>query len=379
MIVKRLLAVLASLVLATTLCAAHPTSKSVQPAKGFHGKLYNSVFALYGSSDASDIYNRFVCTVTAYQKVEGGYLLIGAGHCTSANVDELPSDMTYSVSTDLGATLAPVVLLKSVMDEPLDYAVYFLPTKDKYPVIPLGDESEDRIGNKTIDVNFSLGVAKMFSPGVIVSSTVKANTEAKGFFLIDEFDSHGASGSAVVSEKTHKIIGLIIAGWDGETMPSVVEPITSVEAKLSDVDSLLNVAESKPIPVTPATHALDTTISSPVLWFRDNHGHAHGGRVRGGDRGRDRNPDRGDRGHDRGRDGRTFNRDHHNRIDRAHNVRVIGGHEQVFFGGFWFACNYDWPVWVWDGDVYVVMVGPDIYEMYSYDDPNLEVTVYVVE
>ena len=379
MIVKRLLAVLASLVLATTLCAAPPTSKSVQPAKGFHGKLYNSVFALYGSSDASGIYNRFVCTVTAYQKVKGGYLLIGAGHCTSANVDELPSDMTYSVSTDLGTTLIPVVLLKSVMDEPLDYAVYFLPTKDKYPVIPLGDESKDRIGDKTIDVNFSLGAAKMFSPGVIVSSTVKADTEAKGFFLIDEFDSHGASGSAIVSEKTHKIIGLVIAGWDGETMPSVVEPISSIEAKLSDVNSLLSAAESKPIPVTPTTHALDTTISSPVLWFRDNHGRAHGGQVSGGDHGRDRNPNGGDRGHDRGHDGRGLSSAGHHRIDRGRDVRVVGRHEQIFFGGFWFSCNYDWPVWVWTEDVYIVEIGPDLYEMYSYDDPNLEIAVYVVE
>ena len=57
----------------------------------------------------------------------------------------------------------------------------------------------------------------------------------------------------------------------------------------------------------------------------------------------------------------------------------MGRHEQIFFGGFWWACDYDWPVWVWDGDVYMVMVGDNIYEMYSYDDPNLEIAIYVVE
>ena len=242
-------AFLAVAMILTPACAGN---KNISTAHGFNGRVYNSVFALYGSSAASGIQDRFVCTVTAYQQVNGGYLLIGAGHCTSANAASLPADMTYSVSEELGGKLTPVALLKSEMDEPLDYAVYYMPTKQKYPVLALGDETKDRIGDKTIDVNFSLAAAKMFSPGTIVSQVITTQTEVRGFFLIDQFDSHGASGSSVVSEKTHKIIGLVIAGWDGETMPSIVEPITSILPHIQDAQALALVAASKPIPVTVA-------------------------------------------------------------------------------------------------------------------------------
>ena len=381
-----------ALAIAMILTPAYAGNKNINTARGFNGRVYNSVFALYGSSAASGIQDRFVCTVTAYQQVSGGYLLIGAGHCTSANAESLPSDMTYSVSEELGGKLTPVALLKSEMDEPLDYAVYFMPTKQKYPVLALGDETKDRIGDKTIDVNFSLAAAKMFSPGTIVSQVITTQTEVRGFFLIDQFDSHGASGSSVVSEKTHKIIGLVIAGWDGETMPSVVEPITSILPHIQDAQALALVAASKPIPVTvlPPTPPQDPN-DSDDLYQRANSGMHQGGQPggnRGGEtpgdhrgngevRGGDRGDNRGDR--DGRRDGRTYNRNEHHRINRQREVRVVGRHEQIFFGGFWWACDYDWPVWVWDGDVYMVMVGDNIYEMYSYDDPNLEIAIYVVE
>ena len=384
-------AFLAVAMILTPACAGN---KNISTAHGFNGRVYNSVFALYGSSAASGIQDRFVCTVTAYQQVNGGYLLIGAGHCTSANAASLPADMTYSVSEELGGKLTPVALLKSEMDEPLDYAVYFMPTKQKYPVLALGDETKDRIGDKTIDVNFSLAAAKMFSPGTIVSQVITTQTEVRGFFLIDQFDSHGASGSSVVSEKTHKIIGLVIAGWDGETMPSVVEPITSILPHIQDAQALALVAASKPIPVTvlPPTPPQDPNDGEDYLYQRANSG-MHRGGQRGGNRGGEAQGDHrgngeargGNRGDNRGdrdgrRDGRTYNRNEHHRIDRDRDRRIVEGHEQIFFGGYWFSCGYeDWPVWVWDGDVYVVMVAPDIYEMYSYDDPNLEIAIYVVE
>lgn len=385
------------LAIAMALTPACAGNKNINTARGFNGKVYNSVFALYGSSVDSDIQNRFVCTVTAYQQISGGYLLIGAGHCTSANVESLPPDMTYGVSEELGGPIVPVALLKSVMDEPLDYAIYFMPTKQKYPVLGLGDETKDRIGDKTIDVNFSLAAAKMFSPGTIVSQVITTNTEAKGFFLIDQFDSHGASGSSVVSEKTHKIIGLVIAGWDGETMPSVVEPITSILPHIQDAQALAVIAASKPIPVTVLPPMPPQDPNDGDDFYQRANGGMHQGQNHSGSRGGEARGDRGNgearggdnRGDNRGdrdgqrdgrRDGRTYSRNEHHRIDRDRDRRIVEGHEQIFFGGYWFSCGYeDWPVWVWDGDVYVIEVAPDIYEMYSYDDPNLEIAIYVVE
>jgi len=234
-IFKAVTAMFASLVLAVSMCAAGASSpKGVQPPKGFDKKVYDASLALYATSEQADIQNRFICTVTAFEKTKGGYLLIGAGHCTSANPD-LPADLTYGVADDINGTVHPIILIKSEMAEPLDYAIYYYPTTQKYPTIELGDESKDRVGDKTIDVNYSLGAAKMASPGVIVSQTINNGGEVTGFVLVDEFASHGSSGSAVVSRKTHKIIGLVIAGWDGATMPQLIEPITSIEKILSSM------------------------------------------------------------------------------------------------------------------------------------------------
>lgn len=92
------------------------------------------------------------------------------------------------------------------------------------------------------------------------------------------------------------------------------------------------------------------------------------------------NQDRHDHAPDHRRDGRTFGRDYHHRIDRAHDVRIVDGHQWIVFGGVWFTCGYqEWPVWVWSSDVYVVEVGPDIYEMYSFSDPTMQISIYVAE
>ena len=226
---------LAAVALAFVLTFAVPVSaKNIGEPQGFDKEVYRASFALSATSEMAQIEKpRFLCTVTAYKKVKGGYLLIGAGHCTSAN-DGLPSDMKYFVSEDIGSKSSPIQLLATELTEEHDCAIYFFPTKNKYPTIPLGDERGLSVGDTTVDANFSLGVTKMVSPGIIVSKEGTGRLP-KGYFLVQQFDSHGASGSAIVSEKTHKIIGLVIAGWDGETMPTVVEGISHVREELKNI------------------------------------------------------------------------------------------------------------------------------------------------
>ena len=351
----------------------------LQPIQGFHKKVYDSTFALYASSALTGVQNRFICTVTAYKKVKDGYLLIGAGHCTSANAEALPPDMTYGVAEDLGQHIAPIILLKSKMQEPLDYAIYFFPTKHKYPVMPLGTETAARIGDKTVDVNFSLGATKMVSTGVISStviSYVNPMEDVHGFFMVTQFDSHGASGSSVISEKTHKVIGLVIAGWDGATMPSLVEPISSVEKEMQDVDDLLLIARYAPktaAPVIPAPVASpddqQNEMNWPALFQKGHPGRDHNGSRNGDTHSRDTHGD-----------ARSLDRNTHHAIDRRHDVREMHGHQEVFFGGFWFSCGYyGWPAWVFTDDVYVEMVGPNVYVIYSYNNPTRQTEIFIEE
>lgn len=223
---KRILSVL----LAAILFAA-PAFANVKDLKGFDKKVYDGALALYASSHDLGIRDRFICTVQVVGKADRGYYLLGAGHCTPANPD-LPKDMEFSVAEDINGSLTPVMLIQSEMNEPVDYAEYYLRTDKKYPVTALGDESDARIGDETINGNFSLALGKFASRGR-VSSKVAESGDMKGFLGVDEFDSHGASGSSVVDERTKKIIGIVIAGVDGATVSTWVEPISVIKKALS--------------------------------------------------------------------------------------------------------------------------------------------------
>jgi hypothetical protein len=225
---RKALAFLASMFLAIA-----PAFANVKDLKGFDKKVYTGALALYASSHELGIRDRFICTAQVIGKAGNrGYYLLSAGHCTPANPG-LPSDMEFSVSDDLGQSLTPVTLLQSAMDESkaVDYSEFYLRTDKKYPMMELGDESDARIGDETIDVNFSLALGKFASKGH-VSSKIAENGEAKGFLGVDQFDSHGASGSSVVDERTKKVIGIVIAGVDGATVSTWVEPISRIKKEL---------------------------------------------------------------------------------------------------------------------------------------------------
>jgi hypothetical protein len=226
---------LAAIALALVLTFATPLfSKNVGEPKGFDNKVFHASLAMYATSQERGITSpRFICTVTAYKKVKDGYLVIGAGHCTSIN-EQLPPDMRYYAAEDIGAPTMDMQLVQAELDNTYDYALYFLRTSKKLKTISLGNETDLSIGDETVDVNFSLGAAKIVSPGIVVSQEGSPKLPS-GYFLVQQFDSHGASGSAVVSEKTQKIVGIVIAGWDGATMPSVVEGISLIEKRLAQL------------------------------------------------------------------------------------------------------------------------------------------------
>lgn len=218
--------------------SAASSIKSVQENKEYQD-VYRATFALYASSEQADVKDKFLCTAEAIQKVQGGYELLSAGHCTPEN-PELPSDMTFSVAEQLGGPLMEVKLIKAEMDWPLDYSIFYFPTNKKYSVDKLGNEGDARVGDATVDVNFSEAITKELSTGMIASQIIGRGCDdeacmlAEGMFEVQMFGSHGASGSAVLDNG--KVIGTLIGGMDGETMPVFVEPISLIKKAIQGVD-----------------------------------------------------------------------------------------------------------------------------------------------
>lgn len=229
---KRFLAVALSLGLFISSAVA-----DVKPPRGkFEQKLENATFALY--VEKSDGENHFTCTATAYEKTKTGYLLVSAGHCIDGR-----DDLKFSVKTDVDDSLPamPVTVVKYELDDIYDFSILQLDTKRLFPIIGLGSEEDAAVGDKIENVSFALGMAKQFNNGYIATQMLHPNdTTASApqwflhHFLVEVSGAPGSSGSAIVSKRSHRIVGLLVSGVRDEQMGFGVIPMSMFYSFRSD-------------------------------------------------------------------------------------------------------------------------------------------------
>lgn len=204
------------LLLALPLYAKNP----INEPKGFDKKIYNAVFALYGTLGDK---NQAMCTATAFEKSSDGYHFITAGHC----VILAPAEIQFSVAPDIGGKQIPATVVSAHMDDKLDMAIFDVKTTEKIQTIPLGNENTERVGNDIIFVGFGEGMYKQISHGAISTQIMGNDSDCSvcaNKFLIQGTAADGSSGSAIISKKTHKIIGILTNGGD---IGQVIQPIST--------------------------------------------------------------------------------------------------------------------------------------------------------
>ena len=208
----------------------------IQPVSdAFLQKVMHATFALYGQrtfTDGHKTIRRFVCSATTVQKMPHGYLLLSAGHC----VTDTPSDVTYLVSEEIGSPLLPVSSVMARESGPEDISLWYLDTTNKYPAIDFGDESKEHVGDDVVNPNFTSGLVKQLSFGRIASTeigegSVRCGGLCEGEFLVDNVANGGASGSAMISLRTHKLIGIDITASDAGTG---IEPVSIIKKALTE-------------------------------------------------------------------------------------------------------------------------------------------------
>lgn len=223
---KKFASLLLALVLSLPLAAR---GSVIQPPKGFIGDVFKATMMLEG------IYKGQVqdfCTVTVYEAIPGGYHLIGAGHCIGKS-----SGFTYAVADDVQGDSTPVTVVKSEFDKKFDFAIFELKTDKVYPVIPLGTLDGVSIGDDTINVNFAVAVGKQLSLGKVSSADLSSadlsfdGVLVPGYFIAQMYGSEGASGSALISATTHKIIGIVTMqfGDDNEAQIDIGMGVESID------------------------------------------------------------------------------------------------------------------------------------------------------
>jgi Trypsin-like peptidase domain len=250
---KRLLSLVTALLLAAMPILASQEVDLTKMSKA-HQNAYNAALALYGTS--GDV-THFLCstTVVAQRKVMNAsgkheYLLLTAGHCITG--DGLPEDLKFGVREQIAEDspkpdLQPVDVIKAENDAKYDFAILYLASDKVYPIIEIDFDTIPQIEDKVYDVNFSLGLVKQVALGVVATNVMDTQTSdgscdiCKGRYMVHIFAGPGASGSAIISEKTNKIVGVGELGFPGTTTGLGVETTKALKEWL-DAPSASNLS-----------------------------------------------------------------------------------------------------------------------------------------
>lgn len=207
--------------------AVHPDT--IHSPKGFVGKLWNGTFALY-SMEGNDA--EFICTAEAIAKSRDGYTLLSAGHCVAEGG-------SFGVSEEVGTPVMPVTVTQAYLgSKNVDFSLLNFKTTKQYPIMSIGTDDDLRIGEPVLGVHFALGLGKQLSYGHIATKGLHPSVRCRAIdpcvddFLVQDFAAPGASGSAVVSERSHKVIGILVAEFDGP-VGFAIEPISNL-AKVAE-------------------------------------------------------------------------------------------------------------------------------------------------
>lgn len=203
----------------------------INPPKGFEKKVYDATFVLYAQKDGE---LGGACTATAFEKTSDGYNLVTAGHCFY----EVSEGMSFSVAHQIGEADIPATVIKAHLDDELDMMVLHIKTKENIPVIPLDTKSDNNVGDKLLLVTFGDMLGKQISTTTLSTSYIIDDIcdGCAGKFALPIPQARGASGSAVISLKTHKIIGILVLS---SQFNSFVQPI-------ADFNKLVGIEERKP-------------------------------------------------------------------------------------------------------------------------------------
>jgi hypothetical protein len=201
------------------------------------------VETMFGPSQewGCQLIRQFTCSATVVgQNGERGYIGLTAGHCFNwGDKDD------YYVGDDVGekSVLHKIQLIKFENDERYDFAVFSFRSGSQYPIISVDAESQGPVvGTDVLNVNYSFGLVQQILRGKVVSKMITdpaigALKNTRGRYLVSIGLGPGASGSAIVDENTHKIVGIVEAVFPGTQMPTIIMPTGRALVNFMEDDS----------------------------------------------------------------------------------------------------------------------------------------------
>jgi S1-C subfamily serine protease len=196
-----------------------------------------AVVLLYRQDESGGMH--FLCTATGYRVIEGGYRFVSAAHCVEGDTDRQEKQIKFYITNDNKdeKNFIQVKLIeagdKKVGD---DFSIFEVKTKDKFDVIPLGDNSKLLLGDRIINVASPMGLGKQYFEGYVSSlhidrppldAGVVEWTEA---MLVVIGSGPGSSGSSLVSVDQKAIVGFIVGGMGQANIGAICVPVDKFKA-----------------------------------------------------------------------------------------------------------------------------------------------------
>jgi len=317
-----------------------------------------------------------LCTIWNVAKVKDGYEAVSADHCATVEGEFPNADLNFAVSYSdvtgkLPTDLVPAkVIAHGDWQTINDIALWDVQTKEKLPVLKLGDSDELVNGEPLINVSIPYGgIDKSLYEGHVGQTRVNSpDPDMDGKIHAMLYGTGpGSSGSAVLSTKQNAVIGTLVQGADNEGV--LLVPVNFIKAFMAaHPEATTPRVVPKPVVVVPNASQEGTQFDTDLYMVqhgsKGGHAPSHGSGGKGDHGKGDHRPDP-----------RSMGPAQHAHIQGN---RYVDGRRQVYFGGFWFGCEV-WPAWVFTDEIYFVM-GPDgVWFGYDYANPNLFVQVYFVE
>jgi len=205
----------------------------------------------------------FTCTATVIaQESDDTYIGLSAGHCI-----DWAKENDYFVGSSVAAdgVLHNIHIVKSENDARYDFVLFEFHSLRSLPTIQVAKEGgTPALGTKVININFAMGIGKQFTHGEVYSETLEEERLGmKERFLITNGTGPGASGSAIVDEQTHEIIGLCEFGMNRGQLGTGVIPTGKRFVDFMDDESAG--LKPKPEPVAPPVKATAESFLSKFL------------------------------------------------------------------------------------------------------------------
>ncbi len=214
----------------------------------FIEKAKEAVALLYSQDESGGMKMR--CTVTAFEKVEKGYLFVTAAHCVgsddttkekSANPFMTSFFITFDESKSEKKFYPATPKFVGYQSRGEDFSVFSVDTKESWQTVEIGDEKVLKDGAQYWNVASPLGLGKQTFEGIISSvyldrPLVEGDINWSGTLVLQQAGVNGgSSGSALISKETHKIVGFLVGSVAGSTIIAI--PVSRFIAVRKAVDA----------------------------------------------------------------------------------------------------------------------------------------------